>query len=279
MSVGIQVFASDGTVLLDSTKHIWSIVQSGFVPKRQSVIVPLPPEIANSQIEVRLTKWNGVVPGNVYIEPTPVYGITENAISRLTELFFDYYNIDSIRTDPYTSIPTTLGINNNKLLYLIFFDLRVQIDQMADAASLFFSGFIEGNQTSIVTGQELMTIATQSFSNLGFSEKATLAFSDLGYVAGYMVQQADIDYVKHRSATGQPYTLFEAVKQLVKEVAQKSKLGYEINDTVLDTYSAPVVTGSQSRQTKALPSWSITNNQLRFEADGDETVRFEVYAK
>jgi hypothetical protein len=74
-------------------------------------------------------------------------------------------------------------------------------------------------------------------------------------------------------------TYYQLIRQMVYEAGMKANMGYNIDDTVLSTYTAPVVRGTTSREIKALPSWSISNNQLRFEADGDETIRFEVYAK
>jgi hypothetical protein len=78
---------------------------------------------------------------------------------------------------------------------------------------------------------------------------------------------------------GVDMTYYQLIRQMVYEAGMKANMGYNIDDTVLNTYTAPVVRGTTSREIKALPSWSISNNQLRFEADGDETVRFEVYAK
>jgi hypothetical protein len=267
MSTGVQVLAADGTVVLDSTKHVWSVVQTGFVPKRQSITFPLPPEIANSDIEVVITKWNGAVPGNYYIAPTPVYGITDNAVTRLTNLLAIESNQNSIRDNPYAPLPDSGDIRNNKIIYLLFFGFKEMIAGIVDYIKLADSMYGAGDMDTYQWAVGQIRDYTNTAQDMGFSPYASEGFADFAL------------YISHGREGDFYGDIYPRLWYIVQEASIMARVGYDVNDAVLNTYTAPIVAGTTSRDVKSLPSWSISNNKLRFEADGDETVRFEVYAK
>jgi hypothetical protein len=226
-------------------------------------------------MEVVITKWNGAVPSNYYIAPRPVYGITDNAVNRLTELFFVRQNQTTIMENPYASLPVNLDIANNKIIYLIFFPYRETFALAANGAERIMYAVQGSNQEVMIEGGEMLNEACTDMQNFGFS----LAASHSVVVLGFMAATGEGDRDTVYDSYGINMTHYQLIRQMVYEAGMKANMGYNIDDTVLNTYTAPVVRGTTSREIKALPSWSISNNQLRFEADGDETIRFEVYAK
>jgi hypothetical protein len=285
MSKGILVFAADGTVVLDTTKHVWSVVQTGFVPKWQSISFPLPPEIYNADIEVVLTKWNGVVPTNYFIAPAPVYGITDNAVNRITELLFVDQNLESLRDDPYDSLPDTLDIANHKIIYMLFIPYLEIIDKATEGARRIYYNdeYYEGSGPDFSYGEDELYGTIAAMQALGFSLIASYAMMALGLMSDDWGYRRDSTFDSYSDPYGNlintDTTFYQVIRQMVYEVGMKANMGYNIDDAVLNTYTAPIARGSTSRRIKTLPSWSISDNQIKFEADGDEIVRFEVYAK
>jgi hypothetical protein len=245
----------------------------------------LPPEIANSDIEVVITKWNGAVPANYYIAPAPVYSITDNAVNRITELFFVDQNLESLENNPYDPLPDTLDIANHKIIYLIFLPYLEIIDKAADGARRIYYNdeYYEGSGPDFDYAKDELYGTATAMQALGFSLAASYAMIALGLMANDWGYRKDDMFDSYSDEYGDlastNMTFYQVVRQMVYEIGMKTSMGYDIDDSVLDTYTAPIVRGSASRRTKALPSWSISDNQIRFEADGDETVRFEVYAK
>jgi hypothetical protein len=280
MSTGIKVFAPDGTVILDSTMHVWSLAAVSAVPAFSTAVVNIPPEAINSDIEVVITKLSGDISSrsmDIYTAGTrfnygPFDGVVEyvddSAVKRLTELFFDRTNQYVFLRNADTNIPNMFDVANGQLIYQIF---NPYVDRLADAYKAV--GYNTCNQAAL----------DKIYDSL--DKEGAFRYKGLHGIEFIARNNVDSrwtrDYKYGDNAYGEVYSVYDGVFEWVKGACYMSGVYRYISDDVLNVRTPVVSRNSLSRTINVLPTWTLSKERsaIIFNADGTCDTVAEVYVK
>jgi hypothetical protein len=262
MSTGIKVFAPDGTVILDSTMHVWSLVAAGEVKALTQTYINIPREVINSDIEVVITKLNR--------KPTDNMSrcVSGRTVERLTELFFDRENQRVLLEHTSTDIPNLLGIANAQLIYQLF---NPYIDMLAEAARA-------------VRGRSDDPMSLYKIRNTLLGEGCFSFWSSLGpecIANNYYYSDRPRDYTINNPENSETNTIHGIVTDWVQCVCSNSSLSQYIPCAILDVSTQAIHDRANANTINVLPTWSLSteHGSILFNADGLCDTYVEVYAK